>query len=198
MAYVGSSQKGYEITIDWSGFQEFEDLLNQITDDFGEKDANNILKNACRAAMVPVLQTARGLLQAHDNIDTGQLISSLQVEARVPTSRDKRSLYSTPTMVMISRVTVAPGRKFISDNSSNKKLLSRTFKNKKTKERQHMVSDARAFAIEFGTARWLKGEGMPFLRPALESNAAAVTNSLAIDLKDALLKYKSKHMGMGK
>jgi len=198
MAYVGSPQKGYEISIEWSGFKEFEELLDQIDKDFGEKDANNILKNACRAAMVPVLQTARGLLQAHDNIDTGQLISSLQVEARVPTARDKRSAYSTQTMVMISRVTVAPGRKFISDNSSNKKLLSRTFKNKKTKERQHMVSDARAFAIEFGTARWLKGEGMPFIRPALESNAAAVTNSLTMDLKNALLKYKSKHMTTGK
>jgi hypothetical protein len=185
-----------DIKIEWSGFKEFEDLLDQIDDDFGEKDANNILKNACRAAMKPVLETARVLLEPH--IDTGQLIKSLQIEARKPTSKDKHSLYSTPTMVMISRVTVAPGKKFQPDVEGEKRLLSKTFKNKKTNKLQHMVSDARAFAIEFGTARWLKGEGSPFIRPALESNAVQVTNSLAGDLKDALIKYKSKHMGTGK
>jgi hypothetical protein len=186
-----------DIKIEWSGFKEFEELLDQITNDFGEKDANNILKNACREAMLPVLHSAQNFLRVHDNIETGQLLASLQVEARKPTARDKRSRYSSDTMVMISRVTVAPGRKFQPD-TDGKRLLSKTYRNKKTKLREHMVSDARAFAIEFGTARWLKGEGMPFIRPALESNAVQVTNSLAMDLKDALLKYKSKHMGMGK
>ena len=186
-----------DIKIEWSGFKEFEELLDQITNDFGEKDANNILKNACREAMLPVLHSAQNFLRVHDNIETGQLLASLQVEARKPTARDKRSRYSSDTMVMISRVTVAPGRKFQPD-TDGKRLLSKTYRNKKTKLREHMISDARAFAIEFGTARWLKGEGMPFIRPALESNAVQVTNSLAMDLKDALLKYKSKHMGMGK
>lgn len=186
-----------DIKIEWSGFKEFEELLDQITNDFGEKDANNILKNACREAMLPVLHSAQNFLRVHDNIETGQLLASLQIEARKPTARDKRSRYSSDTMVMISRVTVAPGRKFQPD-TDGKRLLSKTYRNKKTKLREHMVSDARAFAIEFGTARWLKGEGMPFIRPALESNAVQVTNSLAMDLKDALLKYKSKHMGMGK
>jgi len=187
-----------DIKIEWSGFKEFEELLDQITDDFSEKDAKNILRNACREAMLPVLHSAQNFLRVHDNIETGQLLDSLQVEARKPTARDKRSRYSTDTLVMIARVTVAPGRKFEPDVEGQKRRLSKTYKNKKTKLREHMVSDARAFAIEFGTARWLKGEGMPFIRPALESNAIEVTNSLAIDLKDALLKYKSKHMGMGK
>jgi len=61
-----------------------------------------------------------------------------------------------------------------------------------------MISDARAFAIEFGTAKWLKGEGMPFIRPALESNSQRVTDSLVDSLKDALMKYKSRHMTTGK
>jgi len=200
-----------DITMQWSGFKEFEDLLDQINDDFGEKDAKNILRDACREAMLPVLQAARGLLLTHDNIETGQLLESLQVEARKPTSRDKRSRYSTPTMVMISRVTVAPGKKFTPDwdhpklegdigknARTEKKLLSGKFKNKKTKVMQHMISDARAFAIEFGTAKWLKGEGMPFIRPALESNSQRVTDSLVDSLKDALMKYKSRHMTTGK
>ena len=79
-----------DIKFQWTGFKEFEDLLNQITDDFGEKDANNILRSACRAAMVPVLHAARQFLIDNDNVDTGQLLKSLQVEARKPSSKDKR------------------------------------------------------------------------------------------------------------
>lgn len=169
--------------------------MDQISDDLGEKDAQNILRNACRSAMIPVLNAARSNLEMHGNVDSGQLLKSLQVEARKPTQRDKHSRYSTPTMVMISRVTVAPGRKFDSDEAGHKtKYFTKTFRNVKTKSKQHFHSDARAFAIEFGTARWLKGEGMPFLRPALESNAQAVTDSLVSSLRNALLKYKSKTM----
>lgn len=182
--------KGVSIKFKWSGFDDFEDLLDQIDDDFGAKDAKKILRNACRTSMIPVLESARSNLQAHGNIDTGQLYASLQIEARAPTSRDRRSVYSTPTMIMIARVTVAPGRKFEPD----KKLLSKTYKNKKTSQKEHMHSDARAYAIEFGTARWLKGEGQPFIRPALESNSQRITDSLAENLKQALLKYRSKHM----
>lgn len=186
------------MTLEWSGFNEFDQLLDQINDDFGEKDANNILKNALRTAMLPVLESARSNLETHGNVDTGQLLKSLQVEARKPNARDKRSRYSTPTMIMISRVTVASGRKFIPDDNQKGRLLTRQYVNKKTGKKEHMHGDARAFAIEFGTARWLKGEGMPFIRPALESNAQRVTDSLTGSLRDAMYKYKSKHMTTGK
>lgn len=170
---------GNNLTMRWSGFKDFENLLDQINEDFGEKDAKNILRNAVRTAMKPVLQAARQNLLMHGNVDTGQLLASLQIEARKPNARDKRSIYSTPTMIMIARVTVASGKKFV---------------NKITKTKQKAHSDARAFAIEFGTARWLKGSGKPFIRPALQSNAQLVTDSLAGSLKEALIKYKSKTM----
>ena len=180
------------ITLRWDGFKDFENLLDEINEDFGEKDAKNILRNGVRNAMKPVLQSARQNLIMHGNVDTGQLLASLQVEARKPNARDKRSIYSTPTMIMIARVTVASGKKFIPDQGGKSKLFAKTFVNQKTKERQHAHSDARSFAIEFGTARWEKGSGKPFIRPALESNAQLVTNSLAGSLRDALIKYKSK------
>jgi hypothetical protein len=189
-----SDEKGFSVSIKWEGFDEFEKLLDQINEDFGSKDAQNILRNACRASMVPVLNAARSHLQSNGNVDTGQLLASLQVEARKPTARDKRSIYSTPTMIMISRVTVAPGRKFLPDQSGKSRLFTKTFKSKKTGEKQHMHSDARAFAIEFGTAKWNKGEGMPFIRPALEGNSVSVTNNLGQMLGTALTKYKSKVM----
>lgn len=179
-----------ELKVKWQGFKEFEELFKEIQNDFGEKDSQNILRNSLRQAMKPVLETSRNLLQSHGNVDTGQLLKSLQLEARKPTGRDKRSKYVDSNMIAIARVTVAPGSKFEPD----KKLTSKTFKNKKTGEREHMHSDARAYAIEFGTVRWLKGEGRPFIRPALESNIQAVTGSLVVSLRNALLKYKSKHM----
>jgi hypothetical protein len=184
--FSDDSGKGFQISMKWEGFAEFEQLLDQINDDFGAKDANKILQNACRASMIPVLHTAKSLLQSHNNIETGQLHDSLQVEARKPTARDKRSRYSSPTMVMIARVTVPSG----------KVLARKSFKNRKNTvsriKQIGMESDGRAFAIEFGTARWHKGEGMPFIRPALESNAVSVTNNLGKMLGNALLKYKSK------
>jgi hypothetical protein len=189
--------KSGDILIKWNGFKEFEELLDEINDDFGEKDAKGILRVAMKKAMHPVLETARSLLQTHDNIDTGQLIRSLQVEARKPRGTDKHSKYTSPTMIMIARVTVAPGKKFVPD-TGEKKLLSKQFKNKKTGEIAHMHSDARAYAIEFGTAKWKKGEGMPFIRPALETNVGTVTNSLVDSLKFALLRYQSKKMTTGK
>lgn len=181
-----------QVKVEWAGFKEFEDLLSEIEEDFGEKDSKKILQNAMREAMKPVLQTARSELESHGNVDTGQLLSSLQLEVRTPRGKDKHSAYVTPTMIKISRVSVAPGRKFLPDKKS--KLRSKSFKNRKTGKKEHMHSDARAYAIEFGTARWLKGEGMPFIRPALERNVSTVTESLTGALRNALVKYKSKHM----
>ena len=189
-----SDDKGFRVNIKWEGFDEFEKLLDEINEDFGEKDSKKILRNAMRASMVPVLNSAKAHLQANGNVDTGQLIQSLQVEARKPSNRDKRSIYSSPTMIMIARVTVAPGKKFLPDFDKKARLFTKTFINQKTKQRQHTHSDARAIAIEFGTAKWQKGEGRPFLRPALEGNAVSVTNNLGQMLGNALIKYKSKVM----
>jgi len=195
MADETKSGKGF--TIKWEGFQDFQNLLDEITEDFGEKDTKKILRNATRAAMKPVLQAARANLER--NVDTGQLIQSLQIEARKPTSKDKHSAYTTPTMIMISRVTVAPGTKFVPDAEGNRtKFFTKKFKNVQTGEKQNAHSDARAYAIEFGTARWLKGEGMPYMRPALENNASQVTNELGTNLGAALEKYRSKTMKVPK
>ena len=180
---------GFSLQVKWEGFQEFQDLLSQIEDDYGEKDAAGILRNAVRMAMKPVLTAARQNLMGNGNVDTGQLVQSLRLEARPPTAKDKRSIYSSSTYIMIARVTVAPGKRFEPDS----KRLSKKFRNNRTGKMDYMHSDARAFAIEFGTAKWRAGEGMPFIRPALENNAKVVTDLLSESLATALYKYKSKY-----
>ena len=37
MAYISDTEKGYQVTLQWQGFDEFQELLEEIEDIFGEK-----------------------------------------------------------------------------------------------------------------------------------------------------------------
>lgn len=162
--------------VEFEGAKELSDLFRQIENDFGEKDSQNILRNAVRKSMQPVLLTARTLAPK----DTGALAASLQVETRKPSNKDKRSKYVDGGDIVIGSVTTASG----------KKLAKKTFKNLQTGKKQKGIeSDARATVMEFGTA---KTPAQPYLRPALESSAANVAGSLSNSLKFSLEKYKAK------
>jgi HK97 gp10 family phage protein len=165
------------LKIKFEGMQEFKGLLDQIKDDFGEKDAQKILNNAVKIAMQPVLTTAKNLAPK----DTGALMASLRIETRKPNTKDKRSIYVNSTDVVIGTVTTAPGNV----------LAKKSFTNLKSNKKQKgITSDARAIANEFGTG---KIAGRPFMRPAMESNTSQVVGSLVNSLKIALEKYKSRY-----
>ena len=163
------------------GFQEFEELFNQIRNDYGPKDANKILTSAVKEAMVPVLMTAKALAP----IDTGALAASLRIEARRPNHRDHNSRYVFATDTIIGTVTTAPGNV----------LAKRAFHNLhniKSKIKQIGIeSDARANVQEHGS---YKMAAHPFLRPALESQGANAASSLGEKLGKRLEQYRSKHM----
>lgn len=169
-----------DLTFTFEGFQEFEDLVNQIGDDYGEKDQRKILQTAIRNSLKPVLAMARELCPK----DTGGLAASLQIEARKPNSKDKRSKYAIPTEIVIGRVTTAPGQKLA-------KIRFHNLHNTKSNIKQiGMESDGRAMFSEFGTA---KEAPHPYLRPALERMSPTVLSTLGDDLGKALEKYKSKY-----
>lgn len=126
----------------------FEELANEIGD---KKATSKILVPAVREAMKPVL--AKAIAEAPE--DTGGLKRSLQVEARRPNRKDKRSKYIVSTDTVISLVTTASGKKLA---------------------KLGIKSDARAMAQEFGTARNPKHS---YLRVALESQSTSVVNDLA-------------------
>lgn len=164
------------VTFGWEGFEEFDELLDQITMDFGVRDARRILIRAVKDAMKPVLWDAK--LAAP--VDTGALQASIQLEARKPTNKDKRSKYVDRNDAVISAVTTASG----------KKLAKMSFQNHHTNTKQVGIrSDARAIAQEFGTA---KVAAKPFLRPSLESNSVTVVGNLGESLRDELNKYKAR------
>jgi HK97 gp10 family phage protein len=172
------------VKVEFEGARELKDLFQQIEKDFGEKDAQNILRNAVRKSMKPVLLTARTLAPK----DTGALAASLQVETRKPSNKDKRSKYVDLNDVVIGAVTTASGKKLakglrLYDTEASYKAKKDVYKN------VSVQSDARTIAMELGTA---KTPSQPYLRPALESSAASVTGSLGDSLKFSLEKYKAK------
>jgi HK97 gp10 family phage protein len=166
-----------KITFEFKGFKELEEVFTEIQADFGEKDQKKILVSGVRQAMKPVLQMAR----MRAPVDTGALSQSLRIEARKPSSKDKRSRYYNPGQVAMALVTTAPGNV----------LAKKKWKNQKTgKKEVGIESDARANVQEFGS---YKMPPHPYMRTSLESQSQQVTDNLGNNLGLALQKYRAKN-----
>ena len=166
-----------KITFEFKGFKELEEVFAEIQDDFGEKDQKKILVSGVRQAMKPVLSMAR----MRAPVDTGALSQSLRIEARKPSSKDKRSRYYNPGQVAMALVTTAPGNV----------LAKKKWLNKKSGTKEVGIqSDARANVQEFGS---YKMPAHPYMRTSLESQSQAVTDNLGNNLGLALDKYRAKN-----
>lgn len=172
-------------TFYFEGYKEFDELLTQMEKDFSEKDVKGVLRKAVRKAMAPALAAAQGAV----SVDTGALKASLQIEARKPTNKDKRSKYVSDGDVAIGLVSTAPGYKL----ARTAYLNQRTLKKQKNPEMKTIgiKSDARANALEFGTA---KMAARPFLRDALKNSASEVLRVLGQSLKIELERYKQRQI----
>jgi len=182
------------VTYKIEGLKEVLVAFDELASDIGDKKArSSILIPAVREAMKPVLTMA----QMNAPKDTGDLSRTLQIEARRPTKRDLRSKYINPTDTVIAVVTTKAfpkkdKKKFYEANAdlyqSNKKAYNK--KLKETKATAGVLSDARAVAQEFGTARMKNHK--PFLRPALESQAQSTAKRLGEIIGRRLTQYKAK------
>lgn len=178
------------ITFKIEGLGDVTKAFDQLAEEIGDKKANSkVLVPAARQAMMPVLAAA----QQNAPIDSGALRLSLQVEARRPTSRDRRSKYINRNDAVVALVTTASGRK-LAQMSSGKGLLRSKRKLAKLGATADQVdsfagfkSDARAIAQEFGTA---KMPANPYLRPAIEANSQNVITRLAEALAQQINKYR--------
>jgi HK97 gp10 family phage protein len=178
------------------GLKDVLAAFNDLADQIGDKKATSkILVPSVREAMQPVLNDAL----ARVPVNTGGLKLSLQIEARRPTRRDRRSKYITETDTVIASVTTASGEK-LAKMSEGKGLV-------KAKRRlaamegdahvsayrahkfQGIKSDARAIAQEFGSAH---NAAHPFLRTAMEGQAQQTAKRLGEIIGRRLLQYKAK------
>lgn len=178
------------VTFKVEGLKELSETFAEIRDDFGEKDSKKILQSATLKAMKnDVLPTAEVLVP----VNTGLLQGTLIASAKKPTNKDKRSIYVSPTDVVIGIVqTRAIPRKIKKTINQMYGGLSKTEYKKKRKEflkEKGYLFDARAIANEFGTANMA---GKPFLRPALESKKDSVLSTLITEFNKALKKYQDK------
>jgi len=176
------------ITIQLEGIGDVINAFDQLAQEIGDKKARSkILIPAAREAMKPVL----ALAQQNAPVDSGALRLLLQVEARRPTSRDRRSKYITGNDAVIATVTTASGKKMkaMSEGKGLERTRKRMIKLGASSEQAAsfggFTSDARAIAQEFGTG---KIPAQPYLRPALESQSQQTVDRLA----DGLRKYISK------
>jgi HK97 gp10 family phage protein len=176
--------------VEFEGFKETEELFRQISNDFGAKDASNILRNAVRKSMKPVLGAAKYLAPK----DTGALAASLQVETRIPSKKDLRSRYVERGDAVIGLLTTASGKKLAKRKFTNIKTNKKESFNVITKQvngKEVFSTDQRVAAMEFGTS---KIDKKPFLIPALEMSSTVVPDSIGESLKFSLEKYKARQL----
>jgi HK97 gp10 family phage protein len=179
------------VTFKIEGLKEVHAAFEQLAGEIGDKKAQSkILVPAVREAMQPVLAQAI----ANAPVDTGGLRLSLQVEARRPTKRDRRSKYITENDTVIATVTTASGKKLKAMSEGKGLLKSRKklakFGVANAESFTGIDSDARAIAQEFGSAR---NGAKPYLRPALESQATQTATKLGEILGRRLNQYRMKN-----
>lgn len=179
-----------QATFKIEGLKEVLAAFDELAEEIGDKKATSkILVPAVREAMQPVLNQA----VANAPVDTGALKISLQIEARRPTRRDKRSKYVHNTDTVIAAVTTASGKK-LAQMSEGKGLLRARRKLKKLGVENAdsfagIKSDARAISQEFGSAH---NGAQPYLRPAIESQAPDTAKRLGEIIGRRLNQYKAK------
>lgn len=180
------------VTIKLEGIGNVMKAFEELAEEIGDKKARSkVLIPAARAAIKPVLQLA----QQKAPVETGALKMLLQVEARRPTNRDRRSKYITKSDTVIAVVTTASGKKMkaMSEGKGLARTRKRLIKMGATAEEaasfMGFKSDARAIAQEFGTAN---NPSQPYLRPALESQSQSTVDRLADELKKYIQKFRAK------
>ena len=182
------------VTYKIEGLKDVLAAFEELAADIGDKKARSkILVPAAREAMKPVLTMAK----MNAPKDTGDLSKTLQIEARRPTKRDIRSKYITENDTVIALVTTKAfpkklKKEFYEKNAAlyESDLAQYKRKLKEAKQQEGVLSDARAIAQEFGTAR---NGAQPFLRPALESQANQTAKRLGEILARRISKYRIKN-----
>jgi hypothetical protein len=175
------------------GLKEVQNAFDELANDIGDKKArSSVLIPSVREAMKPVLAVAKTLAPK----DTGELSITMQVEARRPTKKDFNSKYVSPKDTVIALVTTKSfskraKNKFYKENADLYKSDKAAYKSKlkSLKESKGILTDARAVAQEFGTAR---NPAHSYLIPALKSQAQQTAMRLGEILGRRINQYRAK------
>jgi hypothetical protein len=103
------------------GFKELEQVLIEMGEDlcYG-RTASRVLIPAVKAAMQPVLQTARQIAPYDESNNTSKhLRDTLKLTVRVPTPRDQKSMYIEKNDIVMGLVSVRTDKRGISQEFGN-------------------------------------------------------------------------------
>lgn len=140
------------------GFDDFEDLLMQISNEFGYKQsARNVLVPAVKTAMELIVPVAKGL--AH--VRTGKMRDSIRVDARIPNQKDKKSYYvkeddAVLGVVSVKQSKVSLGEEFGTADKSGKPFLRPAIENNQDKILRRL-STVLAYRLEHYRAKKIRG-----------------------------------------
>lgn len=89
------------IKVQTEGFDDFEQLLIQISDEFGYRESTrNVLVPAAKVALEPAVLAAK----QNARVNTGRMRDSIRLDARIPNNGDKQSNYVLPGDAVIGIV----------------------------------------------------------------------------------------------
>lgn len=111
------------------GFKELEQVLIEMGEDlcYG-KTASRVLIPAVKAAMQPVLQTARQLAPYDETNNTSKhLRDTLRLTVRVPKPSDQRSMYVEKNDITIGIVSVKTDKRGISQEFGNAAVVAQPY-----------------------------------------------------------------------
>lgn len=112
-----------------TGFKELNDVLVQMGEDFCYgKTASRVLIPAIKAALQPVLEKARQLAPYDEsNHSDKHLRDTLRLNARTPSPKDQRSIYSEPNDVAIGIVSVRTDKRGMSQEFGNAQVSAQPY-----------------------------------------------------------------------
>lgn len=112
-----------------TGFKELNDVLVEMGEDlcYG-KTARRVLIPTIKTALQPVLEKARQLAPYDENNHSSpHLRDTLRLNARTPTPRDQRSIYSKPNDVAIGIVSVKTDKRGMSQEFGNAQVAAQPY-----------------------------------------------------------------------
>lgn len=147
------------ITVKTEGFDDFEKLLIQISDEFGYRESTrNVLTPSAKVAMEPVFLDAK----ANARANTGKMRDSIKVESRIPNNRDKQSQYVMPGDAVIGIVSVKQSKISLSEEFGTNKKAPHPFLRPAIEKNQETIlrrlSALLAFRLQNYSARKTKGK----------------------------------------
>jgi HK97 gp10 family phage protein len=110
--------------IETFGFDDFDNTLTQMGEEFGYTDVNKkVLIPALKAAMMVALPTAKSLARE----DTGEMKQSIRVDARRPTDKDQDSKYVYSYDAAIAILSVKKSRVSLGEEFGTAKKAAHPF-----------------------------------------------------------------------